>query len=93
MMTDRGLVTRDYHDTCRADLLIVNLLGARDKSLGTITELAWAYDHRIPTVVVMEPTGTNPHEHPFLREMTSYRVDSIDRAIEVVKSVLGLRSF
>lgn len=88
MLTDRGIVVRDHNDTTRADLMVVNLLGARDRSIGTVAELAWAYDHQIPTVVIMEPTG-NPHEHPFVRAFSAYRVDSVERAIRIVKSVLG----
>jgi hypothetical protein len=88
MMTDRGLVARDHHDTCRSTVVVVNLLGAKKRSIGTITEIAWAWHERIPTVVIMEPDG-NTHEHPFIRVMTDYRVDSIERAVQVVRSLLG----
>lgn len=91
MLTDRGIVTRDFQDTCRADLVIANLLDTKSVSIGTIAELAWAYDRRIPTVVITEPG--NPHEHPFVREFSSYRVATVEAAIEVTKSVLALRPY
>ncbi len=91
MMTDRGLVVRDYTDTITSTILIVNLLGARRVSIGTVIELGWAYQARIPTIVLMEDHG-NPHEHAFVRELTSYRVTSIERAIAVAKSVMGASS-
>jgi nucleoside 2-deoxyribosyltransferase len=89
LATDRGIVARDYYDTITSNLLIINLLGAERVSTGTVSEMAWAYHLRIPMIVIVEPTG-NPHDHAFIREMTSYRVDSIDRAIRVAKSLMGV---
>lgn len=88
MNSDRGITVRDHKDTIMSDLLFVNLLDARKVSLGTVAEVAWAYDRRITTVVVMEESG-NCHEHPMLREMISYRVSSLDDGIRVSLSVLG----
>lgn len=88
MNSDRGITVRDHKDTITADLLFVNLLDARKVSLGTVAEVAWAYDRRIPTVVVMEDSG-NHHEHPMLREMISYRVSTLDDGVRVALSVLG----
>jgi hypothetical protein len=91
MITDRGITARDYNDTINSDLVFVNLLGAPTVSIGTVIEIAWAYDHRIPVVVAMEPTA-NPHEHPMLREMISFRVDDLDRAVDVALSVLNVET-
>lgn len=87
--TDRGIIARDHHDTITSTILIVNLLEATSPSIGTISEMAWAYDRRIPVITIMEPSG-NPHEHAFVREMTSFRVDSVERAIIVAKSIMGV---
>lgn len=89
MMTDRGIVTRDYHDTITATILIVNLLGAQKASVGTIAEISWAWHLKIPTIVIME-NDDNPHEHPFIREQTSFRVNTVHRAIAVAKSIMGV---
>lgn len=89
MNTDRGIITRDYFDTVTSTLLIVNLLGAKKASIGTVAEIAWAYQARIPIIVIMEDTG-NVHEHPFVTELASFRVDNIQRAISVAKSMIGV---
>jgi nucleoside 2-deoxyribosyltransferase len=91
LLSDRGIVVRDHNDTINADILIVNLLGSQDKSIGTVAEMAWAWDRQIPIVTIME--SGNIHDHPFIRTMTSYRVDSIERALVVVKSVLNLKTW
>lgn len=89
LMTDRGIVVRDYTDTVTSTILIVNLLKAKEKSIGTIAEISWAWQSRIPLIVIMETLG-NPHEHPFIREMASFRVNTIERAIAVAKSLIGV---
>lgn len=88
MSTDRGIVIRDHNDTITSTILFVNLLGAQRASIGTVAEIAWAYQ-RMPIVVVMENEG-NPHDHPFIRDMASYRVDSIERALNVTRSIMGV---
>lgn len=89
MSTDRGIVRRDYTDTVTSTILFVNLLGAEKASIGTVVEIAWAYEKRIPIVAVMEEKG-NPHDHPFIRDMVDYRVDSIERAVNVALSIMGV---
>jgi len=87
LATDRAIMRRDHYDCISSDLVLCNLLGAKSKSIGTCFELAWAYDRQIPVVLVMEPTG-NLHDHPMVREAHSYRVDSLEEAVRVVKAVL-----
>lgn len=83
----RGIMTRDFNDCKRCDILVVNFLGAKKVSIGTIVELAWAYAFRIPTVVIMEKEG-NPHDHPMVQEAIGYRVESIKEAVFLTKVVL-----
>lgn len=87
LTTDRGIITRDRQDCTRADALLVNLLGAKFASPGTSIEFGWADAHRIPTVVVMEPSG-NPYDHPMIRELTGFRVTTLDEGIETIVSLL-----
>lgn len=89
MNTDRGITIRDYNDTVRADLLFVNLLGAQKVSIGTTVEIAWAWERRIPIIVIMEDAG-NPHDHPMIREMISYRLDDLDIGMKVALSILNV---
>jgi hypothetical protein len=83
MRTDRAINTRDRFDTLRAKAILVNLLGTTKVSIGTVMEIAWAYDHGIPVICAMEPEG-NPHDHPMVRDCLSVRVASLDEAIEIV---------
>lgn len=88
--TSKGIMTRDFNDVKQADALLVNLLGAKTASLGTIMELAWAYALQKPAVVCIEPEG-NPHDnHPMIHEAMPFRVPTLDEGIYSVAVILGI---
>src|SRR6478736_591828 len=63
-----AVVCRDFMDCTTRDAIIVYLLGAKTVSIGTVCEIAWAYQARKPIILVMEQSG-NPHEHIFVRQL------------------------
>lgn len=48
LSTPRAVMTRDRFDATRCDVLFVNLLGAKQVSIGTVMEIAWADACRTP---------------------------------------------
>lgn len=89
LSTGRGITTRDRFDATRCDVLLVNLLGAKQVSIGTVMEIAWADAKRIPIVCAMEDKG-NPHEHLMVSEALGFRVPTLPDALKVVHAVLGM---
>lgn len=87
LSTQRGVMTRDFFDCTRADIVVMNLLNTTKPSLGTVMEAAWTYQARIPLVAIMEKEG-NPHDHGLIREAIGFRVETIEEAINVVKAIL-----
>jgi nucleoside 2-deoxyribosyltransferase len=87
--TDKGIFFRDYNDIMTSTIIFANLLDAKKPSIGTVSEIAWAYMKQIPVIGIIENHG-NPHDVSFIREMISFRVDSLERGISVVKSIIGL---
>ncbi len=83
----RGVMTRDRFDATRCDAMLVNLLGAKTVSIGTVMEIAWADLKRIPIVCAIEESG-NPHEHMMIQEAIGFRVPTLGEAIHVVRAVL-----
>ncbi len=80
-----GIVTRDCWDVSRCDVLLVNFTGAKIVSIGSCFEIAWAYQRRIPIVIVMEKHG-NIHDHCFIDICSGgFRVTTLDAAIELIK--------
>lgn len=86
LSTPRGVMTRDRFDATRCDMLLVNLLGAKQVSIGTVMEIAWADLERIPIVATMEDSG-NPHEHMMISEALGYRVPALDEALHIIRAV------
>lgn len=91
--TSKAIMARDYADVVRCDALLVNLLSTSDAdkrpSYGTVMELAWAYMLHKPAVVAIEPEGSVYDGHPMLHEAISFRVATLDEAIEAVAVVLN----
>jgi hypothetical protein len=87
LSSSRGIITRDRWDTTRCDLILVNFLGAERVSIGTVMEMAWADACRTPSIVVMKPEG-DLHDHSMLREVTGFRVETLEEGLEVAKAIL-----
>ena len=80
-----GIVTRDHWDVSRCDVLLVNFLGAKIVSIGSCFEIAWAFERKIPIIVVMERSG-NVHEHCFIDICSGgFRVLSLQAAISLIE--------
>lgn len=86
--TQKGIVRRDFNDVITSDCLLVNLLGTTEKSIGSLMELAWAYQLRIPVVLLMEPEG-NINDHLFVRECAIYQTDNMWEALDLCLHILG----
>jgi nucleoside 2-deoxyribosyltransferase len=90
LSTQRAITTRDRWDCTNCDVVLANLLGATERiSIGTIMEYGWADAARNPIVTVMEKEG-NPHDHAMVREVSGYRVETLDEALFVCKTILNV---
>lgn len=85
--TPNAIVGRDREDVKQADLIFMNLLGAKERSIGTIVEMGWADAFRVPVLLCMEKEG-NIHEHLFMRQMATYVVDNVDEGVFIAKHFL-----
>ena len=88
LSTQRAITTRDRWDCTRADVVLVNLLGAKTVSIGTIMEIAWANLARVPVVCAVEPDG-GVHSHMMVWECIDFRVPTLDVALDTVKAILS----
>jgi len=82
-----SVLTRDYFDCTRSDVVLVNLLGAKQISVGTVMEIAFAHAARVPIVCAIEPTG-NLHEHMMVNQAIGFRVTTLDEALDIAASIL-----
>jgi hypothetical protein len=82
----KGITCRDRMDVMRCDMILVNFLGAKKVSIGSVMEIAWADILRKPIVIVMEEK--NIHRHSMVEEITGFIVPDFDEAVKVASAVL-----
>ena len=83
----RGIMTRDFNDCRRADVIIVNMLGAKTVSIGTVMEIAWGKAFNVPIVMIIEDKD-NLHDHAMVRECIGFRVTTIEEAVNIASVLL-----
>lgn len=88
MSTPRGVFERDKFDATHCSVMLVNLLGAKKVSIGTVIEIGLAHAHSIPIVLVIEDKD-NPHEHAFIRESCAFRTSCLNEGVAIVEAILG----
>ena len=64
--TNHAIFHRDKWMCLNVDIIYANFIGAKERSIGSMMELAWASDHNKQIVVIMEKQ--NPHRHAFVLE-------------------------
>ena len=52
--TERWINRRDHFDCTKAAVILVNLQGMKTISIGTVMEIAWAYDRQIPVIAIVD---------------------------------------
>jgi len=87
MASDSGIVARDRYDVKAADVMLVNFLNAEKVSPGTPAEFGWADAFGTPIVTVMEEIG-NVYDHPFIRGLSGYRVETLEEGLEICRIIL-----
>lgn len=87
LSSGKGITTRDRWDCQRADVVLMNLVGAERVSIGSVMEAAWADAARVPLVLAMEEGGL--HDHAMMREVAGYVVPTLDQAVETTLAILS----
>lgn len=82
----KGVVTRDRWDSMRADVVLMNLLGAERVSIGTMIEAGWADAARVPIVLVRE--DANVHNHAMLDQLAGFIVPTLEEGLVIVRALL-----
>jgi nucleoside 2-deoxyribosyltransferase len=84
MSSQRGIMSRDFWDCNRCDILFVNFEGASIVSIGTCMEIAWCYQRKIPIVCVLDKL----HDHAMIKEAITHPAPSVEQAIDIVRALV-----
>lgn len=89
LIADAALFRRDHWDVERCDVMLVNLAeSGKRTSIGTMFELAWAWLYR--KVIILVLPKENVHEHAFVRQAASMRVETLGEALTLVLRTAGV---
>lgn len=83
----KAIAARDRFDVKRCDVLLVNLVGAKSVSIGSVGEIFWADAFRKPVVLARE--RGNIHTHAMLDGLIGWEVETLEAAVEIVRSLLS----
>jgi len=81
---------RDKWMVKHVDVILVDFTGAKEVSIGCVSELAWADD--TPTVysVVILPKD-NVHNHAFIKEMADIIFESREEALDYLEKLIKVK--
>ena len=77
-----SIIHRDYQCIIKSDLIIANMdtFGEERPLIGTICELSWAWDKKIPIIMITDDIIYK--EHPFTSYFASNVVSSVEEMLE-----------
>lgn len=75
------IVHRDYQSVIRADLIVANMdtFGQSRYPVGTISEIAWAWQKHIPVIMITKENQFRGH--PFMQLFVSEFVESVEELL------------
>jgi nucleoside 2-deoxyribosyltransferase len=89
LLDPSAVITQNYMDIKTCDVVLAYLpkcISDRRCSYGTICEVAWAYSHQTPVVIVSDDPYI--HEHPVLK-MIGVHFDYLEDATTYINQLLG----
>lgn len=77
-----AVIHRDYQCVIKSDLIIANLdtFGMKRVPFGTISEIAWAWDHKKPVIIISSDNVYR--KHPFSKYFASVIVKNVEELLE-----------
>ena len=88
--SQRAIMSRDFFDVSTADALVANLTLSSTVSIGTVMEIAWAYQRRIPVIIISKMKDGIPiniHNHSMLREAANWWIEDQEDAVTIIQTL------
>jgi nucleoside 2-deoxyribosyltransferase len=90
-LSSKDIITRDYHDVEGSDVILMHLdgFGSPRPLLGTICEMAWAWQLKKPVVAIAAEDNTLMRLHPFVKETVSHYFTTVEDAASFAANYYG----
>ena len=91
MSTSRAIMTRDSFDVRTSAAIVVNFQGSKRISIGTVMEIAWAWDQNKPVIAIYDELDDKPdlHDHSMLNEAVSWKVYNLEDAADILRQMFN----
>ena len=86
VVSAHGITRRDHWMVRKSDIVFADLSGCKKKSVGSISEIATAYELGKHTIGVMEKG--NVHEHAFMSEQFDVTFEMYEEAINYLQKLI-----
>ena len=85
--TSADIILRDYRAVSKCDLIVAHLetWASKRALVGTICELAWAWERQIPIIGVCEETNYMMRKHPFISSFITHYFTTVSAAMDHVR--------
>ena len=80
----RAVMSRDFSDIDRADLVVINLNNSCRVSIGTMVEIGYAKKAGKPMLLIMDAQEINAHDHGWVYNVVDAWVDDMAGAIDFI---------
>lgn len=93
-VTSKSIITRDRADVRRAQVILAHLetFGSPRPMLGTVAELAWAWDQRTPVIGIADKNNYLMRKHPFMAEFVTEIFETEREAADFIIKYYGGRA-
>ena len=86
VVSAHGITRRDHWMVRKSDIVFADLSGCKKKSIGSISEIATAYELGKHTIGVMEKGSV--HEHAFMSEQLDVTFETYEEAINYLQKLI-----
>jgi len=84
LYADKAVLQRDLQHVQQSTLVLANLQTANKVSIGTVMEIAWAYQAQIPVIAIADPKY---HDHCMIRGASIAIVEDLASALDLIETM------
>lgn len=86
--TSKDIILRDWNDVKRSDVILMHLenFGSPRPLIGTVSEMAWAWQLQKPIVGIANEGNYLMRNHPFVKESVAHYLPTVEEAIDFAAS-------
>lgn len=90
-LSAKDIIFRDYGDVSQADVILAHLetFGSPRPLIGTVCELAWAWQLKKPVVAIAAEDNYLMRKHPFIAECVAHYCDKLEEAVDFTVHYYG----